>query len=80
MRCALTFVYHGDTHVPSTVNPRYRLIGINIGVYLEYSNVKDGWFDHDVKLRVLPFNRYAVLCSSAAMCARRTDKYTRTRA
>ena len=55
--CVLTFVLRGGTHVSSNPNPQYRLIGINIGVYLEYSNVKDGWFDSDVKLRVLPFNR-----------------------
>ena len=38
-------------------NPRIRLIGVNVGVYLEYSNVNSGWFSHDVVLRIKPFNR-----------------------
>ena len=40
-----------------TVNPRFRLIGINIGVYLEYSNVNGPWLSHDVTLKIKPFNR-----------------------
>ena len=61
-RLCVTALWSGGLTSPavathSSTQPRYRLIGVNIGVELEYTNVNGAIFDDTVRLQIKPFNR-----------------------
>ena len=54
-----------------TEQPRYRLIGINLGVELEYTNIKGAVLDHTVELTITPFNLWVLVPTLLRQSCRR---------